>query len=165
MVRILIISIVSIMIVFSASCKKDFGSYQEVPTVPDTTTTKQDTYIDGGVLTNNPDGNTNNELVGTKWVLTKMVSGLATTFPNDTLNFTDNNHYSMNGGASRTYTLTTITGSTNKSLTLNFFAPFSGSNYVGTVGQYFVSDAQISNAEFDDLQNSSTIIKAWFTKI
>jgi hypothetical protein len=58
-----------------------------------------------------------------------------------------------------------ITGSTNKSLTLDFFYPFGGSNYSGQIGQYAVEDGMMSNIEFVDLQNNTATIRAWFVKI
>lgn len=155
-----------ILIISLHSCtKNDFGSYKEVPPVESTDTTdwtKQ--YSDQGVLNTNPIGG-NNELVGTKWVITKYNNGFMNTFPNDTIEYIDNSHYRLNGGAQRTYTLTTLSGSTNKSLTLNFLATLGGSLYSGQVGYYFISDGFISNGEFTDLQYTSKIYKVWMVKL
>ena len=87
------------------------------------------------------------------------------TFPNDTIEYIDNTHYRLNGGAQRTYTLTTLSGSTNKSLTLNFLATLGGSLYSGQVGYYFVSDGFINNGEFTDLQYTSKKYKVWMVKL
>jgi hypothetical protein len=146
-----------------SSCKKYEGNYQQVPDPVDTTNW-QDGYQDGGTL---PGGGTQtqNTLAGTKWVLIKVVSAFSTTYPNDTINFVTNGAYVLNQNAQRTYVLSSVTGSTNKSLTLYHFYPFGGSHYSGQVGQYFVEDGIMSNIEFTDLQNSTATIRAWFVKI
>ena len=147
-----------------ASCKKtNVGPYQQVPD-PIDTTTWQDDYTSGGVL---PGGGTQTQtpIVGTKWVLVKVVSAFSTNYPNDTITFISNNKYVLNQNAQRTYVISSITGSTNKSLTLEYFYPFGGSHYSGQVGQYFVEDGFMSNIEFIDLQNNTATIRAWFVKI
>lgn len=145
------------------SCKKD-----ELPTPTQTTanadtTNWEDEYNNGGLL---PTNTNTNALEGTKWELIKYITGnLATQYVHDTLVFLPNYRYTLNGGASRVYQLSSITGSTNKQLTLDFFTSFGGSNYAGVVGAYFVEDGFINNAEFTDMQNSSIKIKAWFKKL
>lgn len=148
---------------FITSCKKYEGNYKQVPDPVDTTSW-QDVYQDGGTL---PGGGTQtqNNLVGTKWVLTKVVSAFSTSYPNDTINFVSNNSYVLNQNAQRPYTISGINGSTNKSLTLYYFYPFGGSHYSGQVGQYFIEDGIINNIEFNDLQNNTATIRAWFVKI
>jgi hypothetical protein len=145
------------------SCKKYEGNYQQVPDPVDTISW-QDGYQDGGTL---PGGGTQtqNTLIGTKWVLVKVVSAFSTTYPNDTITFVSNNRYVLNQNAQRPYSISGITGSTNKSLTLYYFFPFGGSHYSGQVGYYFVEDGLMSNIEFTDLQNSTSKIRAWFVKI
>jgi hypothetical protein len=145
------------------SCKKYEGSYQQIPDPVDTTAW-QDDYTSGGVL---PGGGTQtpNTIVGTQWVLVKVVSAFSTNYPNDTITFISSNRYVLNQNAQRPYTLSMITGSTNKSLTLDFFYPFGGSNYSGQIGQYAVEDGMMSNIEFVDLQNNTATIRAWFVKI
>ena len=121
-------------------------------------------YINGGTL---PTGTSNgdNQLVGTSWVLTKMVSSFATEYPNDTINFVSNTEYTLNGGAVRPYQLNSLPSSTNYDLSLYYFMSFGGSHYSGNVGFYFVDDAEINNVEFTDIQSTSTTIRAWFTKL
>lgn len=147
-----------------ASCKKtNVGPYQQVPD-PIDTTTWQDDYTSGGVL---PGGGTQTQslIIGTKWVLVKVVSAFSTNYPNDTITFISNNKYVLNQNAQRPYVISSITGSTNKSLTLEYFYPFGGSHYSGQVGQYFVEDGFMSNIEFGDLQNNTATLRAWFVKI
>lgn len=156
--------LITIALAITSCTKPD----DEIPTVPvgqtnNNNTDWSDEYGDGGTLPNG--GSQNNALVGTKWVLTKYRNGLGWQYTNDTLLFKTNTIYTVNSGGDRTYSLTSVTGSTNKNLNLNFFMPFGGSNYTGTVGYYFVSDAVINNCEFTDLQNSSIKIVSYFKKI
>jgi len=149
--------------VLTVSCKKYEGPYTQVPEEVDTTVW-QDGYTDGGVL---PGGGTQsqNELIGTKWVLIKVVTAFSTTYPNDTIHFISNNKYVLNQNAQRPYSLSSITGTTNKSLTLNYFYPFGGSHYSGQIGQYTVEDGFMSGVTFVNSENNSAPIMAWFQKI
>lgn len=156
-------------VLFLVSCKKEPitpGNYQAGTKPEQDTTSWIDGVVDGGTLPNWNNGNQNNELVGTTWVLTKMVAGFTTTYPNDTIKFVSNSNYTLNNGSVRPYSLSNGTVSTNKTLSLYYFAPFGGSHYSGQVGYYFVSDGQINNAEFTDLQNSNASkINAFFVKL
>ena len=156
--------IVLLAVLVLTSCQKeDFGQYQTVPentyNAPDDTTF----YVYGGTLPNS--GNATNDLVGTTWVLTKYVSAFATESPNDTINFVSINEYTINGGAVGTYQLSSLPLSTNFDLSLYYFFPFGGSHYSGEVGNTFVQDGQITNAEFMNIQNTSSTIRAFFVKI
>ena len=160
--------IVSILlgIVFT-SCEKD-------PITPGNYTNsrpKQDTlhwqnqYNNGGTLPNwNSGSPTINELIGTSWILTKVISGFASSTPNDTIKFVDNTNYTINSGAVKPYQLTASVASTNKTLSLYYFYPFGGSHYSGEVGETFVVDGVINMCEFKNIQNTTTTIKAWFIK-
>lgn len=150
---------------FIASCKKITpGNYtQNQPKAVDTTTWEWK-YVNKGTLPNWNNSNPN-DLIGTKWVLTKVIINFATTTPNDTIEFVTINQYRCNNSAYRTYTLTSGVASTNKTLTLNYFYPFGGSHYSGEVGQFFVTDSIINNAEFKNIQNTTSLIKAWFKRI
>ena len=91
---IITIAILYFIITLFSSCKKEeYILFVEEPEVVDTTSW-QSTYNNGGTLTGNP-SQTNN-LVGTKWVLTKVVSAFSTEYPNDTITFTTNNDYVLN---------------------------------------------------------------------
>ena len=122
-------------------------------------------YTNSGTLPNWGNGNQTNELNGTKWVLTKVVTAFATSYPNDTIRFVSNTNYTLNNGAVRPYQLSSSAGSTNKTLALYYFAPFGGSHYSAQVGYYFVSDGYMANTEFTNIQNTTMTVKAWFTKI
>jgi len=155
--------LITLFIIFS-SCKKD-NIEPTSPKKTDTTNNKTnwyDNYVDGGVIPNNTNVN---PIVGTKWILTKVMINYSISYPNDTIEFVSSTQYKVNSGSVRTYSLYNITGSTNKCLTLNYFSSFGGSCYSLTVGCYFISDGFINNAEATDLYNSSIHIIAWFQKI
>lgn len=151
-----------------ASCSKEPitpGNYSAPKAPPKDTTTWVWQYGDSGTLPNWGSGNQTNELNGTKWVLTKVVTAFATSYPNDTIRFVSNTNYTLNNGAVRPYQLSSSAGSTNKTLALYYFAPFGGSHYSAQVGYYFVSDGYMANTEFTNIQNTTMTVKAWFTKI
>lgn len=159
-----ILFIVLLTVLALTSCKKEeFGQYQQVPentyNAPDDTTF----YTYGGTLPNA--SNATNDLVGTKWVLIKYVSSFATEYPNDTIEFVSTNHYTINGGAVRTYQLSSLPLSSNYDLSLYYFFPFGGSHYSGELGNTFIDDGEINNVDFINIQNTSSNIKAWFVKI
>ena len=146
------------------SCtKEEFEPRVEVEETQDTTNW-QNGYNNGGTIPTGG-GTQTNPLVGTEWVLTKMVSAFATEYPNDTISFQTNTEYTLNGGAVRPYQLNSLPSSTNYDLSLYYFMSFGGSHYSGQVGYYFVGDGEINNVEFVDIQNSSSTIRAWFVKI
>ena len=150
------------LVLLMVSCKKYESPYKQVPD-PIDTTQWQDSYTYGGVL---PSGsNSQNNIINTTWVLTKMVTGYSTTYPNDTITFISSSSYVLNQNGQRPYTISQITGSTNKSLTLYYFYPFGGSSYAGQVGYYFVQDGFMNNIEFVNLQDNTSVIRAWFKKI
>ncbi len=84
-------------------------------------------------VTPNININTNNEIIGSKWLLKQFrnTAYIGSTPCRDTITFVSNVEYRINSGSLRTYNLSPIVGSTNKSLQLNFFTPFGGSNYSG----------------------------------
>jgi hypothetical protein len=107
------------------------------------------------------------KIEGTKWLLIQYrnTAYIGSTTSHDTITFVNNVEYKINSGSLRTYNLSPIVGSTNKSLQLNFFTPFGGSNYTGNVGRYFISDGVINACQFTDNQNSSLKFLAWFEKL
>jgi hypothetical protein len=58
-----------------------------------------------------------------------------------------------------------MAGSTNKSLSINFFSTLGGSNYSAQIGLYFASDGVINNAEFLDYQDTSKKYKVWLKRL
>ena len=166
-ISLFIILLGAVTCLFLASCNKEPitpGNYK-VGTQPEKdTSTWVWQYTDAGVLPNWPNNQTN-ELVGTRWVLTKVVTAFATSYPNDTIKFVSNTNYTCNSGPLRNYQISAGVASTNKTLSLYYFLPFGGSHYSGEVGYYFVSDGQINNAEFKNIQNTTSTIRAWFVKI
>jgi hypothetical protein len=147
------------------SCEKEVvPPYVEVSEEIEDTTPWNDNYNDGGLLTGGGPDTTLN-LQGTQWVLTKLVTAFSTEYPDDTITFVSQTQYTINGGAARSYQLSNIPASTNYELSLYYFAPFGGSHYSAQVGYYFIDDGAINNAEFEDIQNQSTTIRAWFEKL
>ena len=147
----------------STSCEKDeYEPWVNVPEPQDTTKWLDD-YTDGGTLVNGT--GSDNVIKGTKWVLTKMVTSFATEYPNDTLEFISNTQYKINGTLIRNYQLSSMVGSTNYDLSLYYMTTFGGSHYSANVGFYFVDDGVIDNAEFHNIQNTTSKIRAWFKKI
>jgi len=158
--------LITITILVFTSCEKQLiePNYVEVSEAEVDTTSWNSGYTNGGTLPNGG-GTFTNGLIETTWVLTKIVSAFATEFPDDTIYFVDNTHYTLNNGAVRNYQLSQLPNSSNFDLSLYYFAPFGGSQYSGQVGQYFIDDAEINNVEFTDIQNPSTVTRAWFEKI
>lgn len=160
----LIVVLLGVITLLLSSCEKEeFEPYYTYEEIPADTTDWEDAYADGGVL--DSVGGQTNPLVGTRWVLTKVVTSFATEYPNDTIDFVSNTNYTLNNGAVRPYQLNSLASSTNWDLSLYYFAPFGGSQYSAQVGYYFVDDGEINNAEFEDIQNPSSTIRAWFEKI
>ena len=163
-----IITLVSI-ICLVYSCKKEAitpGNYKVVPTQQDTSHW-QSQYSSGGVLPNWGGGsNVNNEVYGTKWVLTYLQVGFSSPpLPIDTILFVNNTHYTINSGAVKPYTLTSGVGVSSKSLTLYYHYPFGSGHYSGQVSSSFVSDGVILNCEFVNINTSTTKVRASFNKI
>ena len=166
--KILVLVLLTLLLLLFCSCEKEPitpGNYQSGEPI-ETSDGWVTQYRYYGVLPDWPTNvNNQNELVGTTWVLTKITTGFSTTFPNDTIRFVANTNYTLNNGAIRPYQLTSSVSSTNKSLTFYYFQPFGGSHYSGQVGLYFVQDGEINQAEFNNIQNTTNTIQAWFEKI
>jgi hypothetical protein len=167
----LILTIIVSLVLFSVySCKKEVTPGNYVLGEPTTdTTTWQWQYTYSGILPNWGNGSINNELVNTKWVIRRYnIGGFNMTYPDDTLFFINNTNYLINGfqASFQTYQITNITGSTNKSLTLNFLQTFGGSNYSGQVGQFFVTQGLSSEIPivFNDMQSNITL-NSWLSRI
>ena len=149
-----------IVLAFSSCEKEDFGQYKE--TVEEQAILDSTIYANGGTIPSVGAGT--NDLVGTQWILTKYVAAFVTEYPNDTIDFITVNTYTVNGGAEKTYALSGIPASTNHELSFYSFTSFGGSNYSANVGQTFVEDGEINNAEFHNIQNTTSKIRAFFIK-
>ena len=115
----------------------------------------------GGVIS--PALNVDNNLKGTKWVITKYISDLTTVNLNDTITFLSYNAYNVKGFAQRNYSLSNINGNGMKTLILYDCATLGGS-YSGDVLANFIEDGEINNALFKNLYNNKTI-KLWMKKV
>lgn len=168
-ISLFIILLGAVTCLFLASCNKEPitpGNYKAGTQENDTIDNSWvNSYQNGGTIPTGGGTTQNNELFGTTWVLTKVVSAFATSYPNDTIKFVSNTNYTLNNGAVRPYQLSSSAGSTNKTLALYYFAPFGGSHYSAQVGFYFVSDGFMNNAEFTNIQNTTATTRAWFIKL
>ena len=145
------------------SCAKNENpKYVVIPEKIDTTKW-EDEYANAGNLPTIC--NIHNGLYGTNWKIVKYVTAFATEHPNDTIHFISDNQYRLNSQTvSYKYVLTSITGSTNYSLTLYYFSPFGGSHYGGQIGHNYATDGVMNNIIFNDLYNSVTL-KVWLIKL
>jgi hypothetical protein len=155
-----------ILFVLFVSCKKEPitpGNY--ISTAPKVDTSHWYTaYVNGGVLPSWNNGtNSDNELVGTSWILTKVVINYSTTIKNDTLHFITNTKYRV-GNDTAHYSV--YPSQNNVTLT---FQPFLPMNYMqcstNQLGVGFAQGQYITGVEFTNLYNVNSNFKAWFTKL
>lgn len=119
-------------------------------------------YTYNGVLGNST--TTTTTLVNTKWVVTKFIQNFVSTFPSDTLEFISNTQYTINGSTARNYNVSSIVGSTMKSLSLYSFTTLGG-DWSGQVQGTFINDWVINNASFTNIMNTSPETRVWLTRI
>jgi len=120
-------------------------------------------YVYGGVWS--PPINTTTSLNGTQWVVSRYNNGLSgNVYPNDTLDFTSNTQYTINGGSVRNYSLSNVIGNNNKSLSLYSFTTLGG-DYSGEVIGTFVDDFIINNTQMTDMFNVNNTVTVWMDRI
>jgi len=152
------------------SCKKEEitpGNYQAGQVPPHDTSHWQNQYGNGGTVPTGTGTDTvNNELVGTTWVLTKVVINYASTVKHDTIHFITNTKYYVGSDTNLTALYTLYTSQNNVTLT---FKPFIPMNYMqcstNQLGVGFASGKYITGIEFVNQYNTVSNFKAWFTKI
>jgi len=154
-----------IVILLLFSCEKE--PITQTPTVEVETTNWQDQYSSGGTVpdwTNST--NNNNELVGTNWVLTKILTGFGSTTMSDTLHFITNTQYYINSDSTNIALYSLYTSQNNVTLT---FKPFIPMNYIqcstNQLGVGFSNGQAIIVVDFVNLYNTVSTFRAWFTKI
>lgn len=118
-------------------------------------------YSYSGVV-GNP--STSTTLVGTKWVVTKYVQNFVTQLPNDTLEFISTTQYTINGSTPRNYSLSSIVGNNNKSLSLYSFTTLGG-DWSGQVQGTFINDWVINNASFSNMFTTVPDARMWVVRI
>lgn len=118
-------------------------------------------YSPSGVV-GNP--STSITLVGTKWVVTKYVQNFVTQLPNDTLEFISTTQYTINGSTPRNYSLSSIVGNNNKSLSLYSFTTLGG-DWSGQVQGTFINDWVINNALFTNMFVTTPDARIWVVRI
>lgn len=119
-------------------------------------------YTYNGVLGNST--TTTTTLVNTKWVVNKFIQNFVSTFPSDTLEFVSNTQYTINRSTARNYNVSSIVGSTMKSLSLYSFTTLGG-DWSGQVQGTFINDWVINNASFTNIMNTSLETRVWLTRI
>jgi hypothetical protein len=144
--------------------------FRSVPTIQNTTAHVPFGYQYQGVLStgsNNPNLSSN-DLIGTRWVVTKFYNGFGFDLPNDTIDFLPNLQYSINGltNLNRTYNVTTIIGNTSVNLNLNDFSTMGGNNYSILTSRSFIDDGIINGSQATDILNQNNSNKfIWMTRI
>jgi len=118
-------------------------------------------YTYGGLITQSTE---ENEIVGTKWVVTKYYDGFSNNYPNDTLHFVSNNQYTINGGTTTNYTLSNIIGNNMSEMTLYGFYTIGG-DFSGFVPSNFIESGQINSALFSDIFNTNNDKLIWMSRI
>ena len=122
-------------------------------------------YIYAGVLDDWGSNHGINDLVGTKWLISRIYNGYPYTTTDYTLTFLTGTTYQIDSLEPRTYTFSDIVGVSDKSLTFNFFTPLGGSNYSGQVGAFFIEDGMVNGNKFYRYYDQSTVFKIWMEKI
>jgi hypothetical protein len=109
--------------------------------------------------------NFNDSLSGSHWVITRYDSGTTPYYPNDTINFVDNQKYRINStGSLNNYTTYRVNGTYNVSVSLYSISTLGGS-YAGQVPESSITDGIINNATMKDLYSSHNEVKIWIMKI
>jgi len=153
-----------VLLMFLCSCKKETPKPVAKPTTD--TTTVIDPYVNAGVLPDWTTGTQTNKLVGTNWVLTKVINGFGTTVMHDTLHFVTYNKYYVGSDTTNSANYTLYSAQNTMTLT---FEPLIPVNHIycstNQLGPGFESGPQIIGVEFKDPYNTGNTFKAWFTKI
>lgn len=154
-----------LLFVIFVSCRKEPitpGNYVTTP-APADTSHWYNAYTNGGTLPSWNNGASDNELIGTTWILTKIVINYSTTIKNDTLHFLTNTKYRV-GNDTANYLV--YPSQNNVTLT---FQPLIPVNYMqcstNQLGLGFAQGQYITGVEFINPYNINTNFKAWFTKI
>jgi hypothetical protein len=154
---IIIWGLIGIFLILFNSCQKDnIEPYVEVSEEVSNPPAWNSGYTNGGTL---PNGGTTfqNNLIGTEWVITKVVTGYSSQTKNDTIKFVSNNKYTINNGAQKTYQLSLITNSNNISLRLDYVFTIGSGIYTGVLSSTFVEDGIVNDGQFTNYENSSDV--------
>jgi hypothetical protein len=121
-------------------------------------------YINGGLLNSTP---TNiPSIINTKWVVTRYNDGFANVFPNDTIEFIDNERYMINNDFAnpKSYTLNGIIGNNYLDLTMYNFTTLGGS-FSGRILNSFIDDGRIESSRFFDIWGANSDKLVWMVKL
>jgi hypothetical protein len=123
-------------------------------------------YTYGGVIDNVT--SVPYSLDGTTWVITRVLSGLANEYPNDTLVFGTNTYTWVPGGAGNSitenYSLNKIVGNNSADLTL-YSNPSIGGDYSGSVPENFIDVGVVDGITFTDVFGVNSDKTVWIEQI
>lgn len=126
MKKSILITIILVVVLFTA-CKKDTitpGNYQ---TTQPANTNNSNSYTNGGTTPTWSLSTTNNQLVGTNWVLTDVYFNYAHTSKSDIIHFVSNTKYTVGSDTTKFgYSLYSSTGSFNSTIDFYQFNPING---------------------------------------
>jgi len=155
--------IITVLLLF-ASCKKN--NPQPTTVEPVTTQPWENQYPNNGTLPTWTTSTSSDDLVGTTWVLTKIINGFGTTYMSDTLHFVTSTKYYVGSDTTQSALYSLYASQNNMVLT---FKPLIPVNYIhcstDQLGVGFANGTQIIGVDFVNSYNTSTNFKAWFTKI
>ena len=135
-----------LMIFLLISCQKE--NLDEYVVIEDDITQDPfgNDYANGGSL---PDiDESENKLIGTIWVITSVQTSFSGKYPNDTLRFINNNQYTINNGASKTYQLSSEVNTNMKHLSLHYCFTIGSGIYSAKLSKTFIEDGIINDALF-----------------
>ncbi len=168
-IRILFAILTIILLLLLTGCTKEVitpGNYYPKAELIDSSKW-QDDYVNGGVIPTFGNNNIqSNELVGTTWVLTKILTNYGVTLLSDTLHFLSNGRYYVNSDSLTIahYSLYQV----QNYMTLEF-KPLIPMNYMfcktSNLGVGFANGQQIISVYFTNYYNTRPFFFAWFTKI
>jgi hypothetical protein len=123
-------------------------------------------YSYGGIL--NVNNNSSYTLNGTKWVITRVLTGLANEYPNDTLDFSTSTYDWLPSGPGNTitedYTLNKIIGNNTADLSL-YGNPSIGGDYSGSVPENFIQVGVVDGIQFTDMFGVNQNKTVWMVKL
>ena len=122
-------------------------------------------YTYGGVIQSSV---ADYKLNGTKWVITRVQTGISNEFPNDTLEFSISTYKWTSSTTGNTtnekYTLNRLIGNNTSDLTL-YGNPTIGGDYSGSVPNNFVDVGEFNGVTFVDVFDVNNNKKVWAVKI
>lgn len=157
------------LIFLMTSCKKEVITPGNYTTTQPSQNNNGTSFTNGGTTPTWGNTTTNNDLVGTSWILIKVKTGAGvTTTYSDTLHFKTNTLYTVGSDTANKYQYVLQTVQNNVSLTFQPLEPINSlqcsTNQLG-VGFAAVPSGTVIFATFTDPYNINSKFTAWFKKI